>query len=158
MADQHQGVESIAAFSVDTVREALNRTMVMGMSQVAADRPTFYFEPDNTWTEADYEGLPWDWTAAAATSSAKGSVQPICAVEFFSPLGRQGAVYTEVGEFNPTTAVFTFMDDQFNKVLGFSYVTVGNSTQKWFYRFWRPATGLSEMTVYQVHCVAEGIG
>lgn len=157
MADQHKGIESIAAIPADTVRDAINATMVMGLPVVGADRPTFYFDADNAWTDADYEGLPWDWTDTPASSAEKGSVQPICAVEFFSPLGRQGAVYTEVGDFNPTTVLFTLMDDQFSSIVGFSYATVGNSSQKWYFRFWRPSVGLGEIQVYQVHCVAEGV-
>lgn len=157
MAEQHGGFESIAAVPVDTVKEALNRTMVMGLPVTKADRPTFYFDRDVTWTDHDSEDQPWDWDAVPVTDTTQAAVQPICAVEFFSPLGRQGGVNTEVGEFNPTTVVFTFMDDQYAKIIGFSYATVGISTQKWFFRFWRPSVGLGGMTVYQVHGVAEGI-
>ncbi len=157
MAEKHAGVESIATIPVETVRNALLGTMVMGMSNVESERPTFFFERQLVWTDHDSMDKPWDWTTAPLSDTTAPSVQPIVAIEFFSPLGRQGGVNTEVGEFNPTTAIFTLVDTELPKLVGFTYATVGNSTQRWYFRFWRPAIGLGGLTIYQVHTVAEGI-
>lgn len=163
MAESHDGFDSIAAPPTDAIREVLRRTMVMGLPQQQSHRPTFYFDRTVTWDQHDSEAKPWDWTAVPATEAQPASEQVICAYEFFSPLGRQGAFYTEVGEFNPTTLVFTMFEDEWRRVRGFSYATVGpprvdTSVQtKWFFRFWKPAYGLNDMTVYQVHTAAEGI-
>lgn len=156
MAESHQGVDAIATIP-SSVRDRLNETMVLGLAPTEADRPTFHFDRDVDWTEHDAEEKPWDWTAAPDTETQKDPVQPIVAVEFFSPLGRQGADYTEVGDFSPTTVVFTVMDDWFDTIWGASYATIGPSANKWFFRFWRPALGLGGLQVYQVHFVAEGI-
>lgn len=157
MAEQHGGVESIADIPADLIRDALKGAMVMGLPVNPADRPTFYFTRSMNWDEHDSEDNPWDWAVAPDGDTLKSPVQPIAAYEFFSPLGRLGAVYTEVGDFSATTLIFTLMDDDYKKVEGFSYATIGNSKQKWYFRFWRPISGLGGMAVYQIHCVAEGL-
>lgn len=164
MAEQHDGFESIAAPPTDSIRETLRRTMVMGLPQEESQRPTFYFDRTVTWEDYDSEDNPWDWTVDPVTEVVPASEQVICAYEFFSPLGRQGAFYTEVGEFNPTTLVFTMFEEEWERVRGFSYATVGPSrlgtsaSNRWYFRFWKPAYGLNDLTVYQVHTAAEGIG
>lgn len=129
----------------------------MGLPHEDAEKPTFYFEREVEFERHDQEGSPWDWTTAPLSEGQTAAVQPLCAYEFFSPLGRQGAFPTEVGDFNPTTMVLTLFEDEFAEVSGFSYVTVGPSDQRWYFRFWRPAYSLNEFTVYQIHCVAQGV-
>ena len=150
MAESHGGFDSIAAIPTESLRETLRRTMVMGLPQEDAEKPTFYFERVVTWEDHDSEDQPWDWDDAPTVDTQQSAVQPVCAYEFFSPLGRQGAYYTEVGEFNPTTLVITLFEDEFNEVRGASHVTVGPSTMRWHFRYFRPAQGLNDLTVYQV--------
>jgi hypothetical protein len=157
MAEEIGGLSSIANIPADDLRESLRRTMVMGMPETVADRPTFYFEGEQTYADADLEGSPWDWTDTPSSDTAKDPAQVLCAYEFFSPLGRQGAFLTEVGEFNPTTVVLTMFEDEFNTIYGFTYCTIGPSDQRWYFRFFKPSVGLGTLTVYQVHCVATGI-
>ena len=156
MAESAGGFESIASFDADAVRESLRRTMVMGLPSEEDDQPTFYFEREVDWAKHDREGSPWDWSTAPVSETQSAPSQVLCAVEFFSPLGRQGAFYTEVGEFNPTTLVLTMFEDEFEEVYGFSRVTVGPSSQSWYFRFFKPAMGLGALTVYQVQCSASG--
>jgi len=150
------GRSSIADIPTAALRETLRRTMVMGLPSVLADRPTFYFEGEKTFADADLEGSPWTWTDVPTADTSAAPVQVLCAYEFFSPLGRQGSFPTEVGEFNPTTLVLTMFEDEFAAVYGFTYVTIGPSTQRWYFRFFKPAIGLGDLTVYQVNCVAVG--
>lgn len=156
MADTIGGVASIANIPTDALRETLRQTMVMGLPQIVSERPTFYFEGEKTYADADLEGSPWDWTDTPATDTSADPVQVLCAYEFFSPLGRQGSFLTEVGEFNPTTIVLTMFEDEFNTVYGFTYMEAGPSDQRWYFRFYKPAIGLNDLTVYQIHCVATG--
>lgn len=156
MAEQFGGVSSIAAIDTDNLRQVLRQTMVMGLPGTDAEKPTFFWERAVTFTLHDNEDQPWDWTDAPTLTDAPTSQQVICAYEFYSPLGRQGSFQTEVGEFNPTTLVLTMLEDEFSTVNGFSYCTVGPSDKRWYFRFWRPANALNDMTVYQVHCTAEG--
>lgn len=157
MAESHSGFDAIAALPVDSIREALRRTMALGMPVDTRHQPTFHFEREVDFARHDQEGSPWDWTASPVTQVLGRSVQVLCAYEFFSPLGRQGSFPTEVGDFNPTTLVFTLFEDEFAQVEGFTYATVGPSDQRWYFRFWRPAYGLGDMSVYQIHTVAEGV-
>lgn len=131
--------------------------MVLGLPPEDAYKPTFYFSKVVDYERHDTEGSPWDFDAAPLSESQKSPVKPICAYEFFSPLGRQGADPTEVGDFNPTTLVITVLEDEWKSVRGFSYVTVGPSTQRWLFRYWRPSYALSGFPVYQIHCAAEGV-
>ena len=147
---------SIADIPTDDLRETLRQTMVMGMPPVVAERPTFYFDGEKTYADADTEGSPWDWTDTPTTDTSDVPLQVLCAYEFFSPLGRQGAFLTEVGEFNPTTVILTMFEDEFVVVQGFTYMTIGPSDQRWYFRFYKPAIGLNDLTVYEIHCVATG--
>lgn len=164
MAKQHDGIRSIAAPPTSFIRDTLRQTMVMGLPEEESQRPTFWFDRVVTWEEHDSEQNPWDWTATPESDTEPVSEQVVCAYEFFSPLGRQGAHYTEVGEFNPTSLVFTMFEDEWERVRGFSYATVGpgrvegSLPHRWFFRFWRPAYGMNDMTVYQVHTTADGVG
>lgn len=154
MAKKVGTLDSIADIPTELLRDTLRQTMVMGMPEIETDRPTFYFDGEKTFADADLEGSPWDWTATPTIDTSAAPVQVLCAYEFFSPLGRQGSFLTEVGEFNPTTLVLTMFEDEFAAVYGFSHVTIGPSQGKWFFRFFKPASGLNDLTVYQVHCVA----
>jgi hypothetical protein len=156
MAKTIDGVDSIANIPTGTVRDNLRATMVMGLPEIDTERPTFFFEDDKTYTREDLEGSPWDWTATPVVSVVKGSVQVLCAYQYFSPLGRQGAFYTEVGEFNPTTLVISMFEEEFNSVFGFDYVTVGPDDTRWHFRTWKPAVSLNDLTLYEVHTAATG--
>jgi hypothetical protein len=156
MADTIGGVPSIAEIPTAALRETLRQTMVMGMPSLVAERPTFYFGGERTFVDGDQEGSPWDWTDTPTTDTSADPLQVLCAYEFFSPLGRQGAFNTEVGEFNPTTVKVTLFESEFNAVYGFTYMTIGPSDQRWYFRFFEPAIGLNDLTVYTVQCVATG--
>lgn len=157
MAEQHDGVDAIAELPVDDIQLALRQTMVLGLPVEDEQKPTFYFNPVVEWERYDTEGSPWEWDATPTSEVETSPVQPICAYEFFSPLGRQGGFATEVGDFTPTTLVVTLLQEEWEQVRGFSYVTVGPSEQRWLFRYWRPAYGLGGFTVYQIHCSAEGV-
>lgn len=157
MAESIGGISSVGSINSAFLRQKLRETMVLGLPVTPTERPTFYFQRDVDWAEHDREGNPWDWTASPTLDVQAAPVAVICAYEFFSPLGRQGAQYTPAGEFNPTTVVFTFFEDEFAEIEGFSNVTVGPGTQNWYFRYWRPAYSLGALTVYQVQCVAEGV-
>ena len=156
MAQSIEGVPSIANIPTGTVRDNLRATMVMGLPEIETDRPTFYFDDDKTWTREDMEGSPWDWTATPVSNVQKSPIQVLCAYEYFSPLGRQGAFYTEVGEFNPTTLVISMFEEEFGEVFGFAHVWVGPGDTQWWYRTWKPAVGLNDLTLYEVTCTATG--
>lgn len=157
MADTFQGVSAIANIDADLLRSRLRQTMVLGMPPSDAEKPTFYFEREVDFAQHDNEGNPWDWEAAPVLTSVKPATQIICAYEFFEPLGRQAAHQTEVGEFNPTTLRVTLFEDEFVAVRGFSYVKVGVSEARWYFRHWTPVYGLGRLAVIQVTCSAVGV-
>ncbi len=155
MAESHRGIDSIASVPAE-VEGLLRQTMVFGLPEADTDKPTFYFEREVTWTDYDSEGNPWDWTAAPVTDSTSTPTQPICAYEFFAPLGRSGAQFSEVGDFYPSTVVITFVgDDDFSEAVNSSYVVIGPAQTKWYFRYWKPETSLGLISVQQAHFQAE---
>ncbi len=158
MSKTFRGVPPAATPDTTFIRQKLREAMVLGMPDELAAKPTFIFEPNQIWDEQDREGTPFDFavTNVPTTDTLKAPVTPICAYEFFSPLGRQGAFMTEVGEFNPTSVVFTMFESEFASVIDFDHATIGASDQNWFFRFWRPTYAITDLQVYQVHCQAEG--
>lgn len=154
MAESHDGVTAIATIP-SSLEETFRRTMVLGLPPNDADKPTFYFARQVTWADHDVEDQPWDWTAAPSTDSTPAPVTPICAYEFFSPLGRSGAEYSEVGDWFPSTVRFTFTETDFQKVVDSSYVIIGPRQTKWWFRYFMPAIGLGGLTIYQAHFQAE---
>lgn len=156
MAEFKDGVKAIATIDADSLRETFKRTMVFGMPDVEADQPTFFFERVVTWDDFDIANKPWDWTAAPLTENTPPPVSPICAYEFHAPLGRQGAAFTEVGEFTPTTLVITFTDDEYLKARDSSFVTIGPSDMRWYFRYFRPQVNLGSLGIFQAHFVASG--
>lgn len=155
MADSHKGITSIATVPAE-VEDLLRQTMVFGLPEADVDKPTFYFEREVTWTDHDTEGNPWDWTAAPVTDTTPTPTQPICAYDFFSPLGRSGAQFSEVGDFFPSTVVVTFVgDDDFNEAVDSSHVVIGPAQTKWYFRYWKPEVSLGLIPVQQAHFQAE---
>lgn len=154
MAIVHAGVKAIATIP-SNVETALRRTMVLGLPEDDAEKPTFYFERQVTWTDHDSEDLPWDWTTAPDTDTTTPPVLPICAVEFFSPLGLAGAQYSEVGDFFPSTVVVTLMQTDYPAVVNSSHVVIGPALTKWWFRYWKPTIGLGGLSIYQAHFQAE---
>lgn len=154
MATSHRGVDSIATIP-SSVQARLRETMVLGLPAPDAEKPTFYFARQVSWADFDAEGHPWDWTAAPALDETPDPVQPICAYEFFSPLGRAGSHFSEVGDFFPSTLIVTFTETDFPEVVDSSYATVGPSNTRFWFRYYRPSLGLGGLTFYQVHLQAE---
>jgi hypothetical protein len=129
--------------------------MVLGLPEDDAEKPTFHFERQVTWADHDAEGQPWDWTAAPDTDATAPPIQPICAIEFHSPLGRSGAQHTEVGDFFPSTVIVTVTETDLAEIVDSSYVTIGPTGTRWWFRYFQPAVGLGGLTVYQAHFQAE---
>jgi hypothetical protein len=154
VARSHAGVKAIATIP-SNVQTALRQTMVLGLPEDDALKPTFYFDRQVTWADYDVENRPWDWTAAPATDTTAVPVKPICAVEFFSPLGRSGAQFSEVGDFFPSTVIVTFTEPDYLIARDSAYVIIGPEQTKWWFRYWKPAAGLGNLTIYQAHFQAE---
>lgn len=154
MATTHAGVKAIATIPTK-VEDKLRQTMVLGLPEDDALKPTFHFERQVVWADFDVEDKPWDWTAAPVTDTTPAPVKPICAVEFFSPLGRSGAQFAEVGDFFPSTVIVTFMEPDYLLARDSSHVIIGPEQTRWWFRYWKPVVGLGRMTVYQAHFQAE---
>jgi hypothetical protein len=154
MAESHGGLEAIAIIP-STVEQQLRRTMVFGLPEDDAEKPTFYFAKQVSWVEHDIEGKPWDWTTAPDTEVQPAPVKPICAYEFHSPLGRTGAQHSEVGDFFPSTVVVTLTETDLPGVVDSSYLIIGPANTRWWFRYFYPTVGLGGLSIYQAHFQAE---
>lgn len=154
MAESHLGLSSIASVPA-TLEESLRRTMVLGLPPNDVDKPTFYFERDVAWTDHDAADKPWDWTAAPTTDNTPAPVKPICAVEFFAPIGRSGSQFTEVGDHFASTVIVTLTPTDFATVQNTSYMKMGPSQTTFWFRYWKPQTALAGLSIYQATFQAE---
>lgn len=161
MADKIGNVQAIANIPAARLRDIFRRTMVLGLSSVAAERPTFHWAKQVSFAEHDSSENPWDWTAAPDLDVTPAPEQVLCAYEFSAPFGRTGAVPERVGEFNISTLMITMFEDEYEVVSGsggsgFSYVTVGpNLDTRWFFRYVQPGVNLGGLSAFQINCAAE---
>lgn len=156
MANKIGNISSIASIPTDNLRDIWRRTMVMGLPETEADRPTFYFERVVAWEDHDSADKPWDWTDAPLTDSTATAVRVICAYSFAAPFGRQGALFERSGEYNQSTLTITMFEEEFAAVTNSSHVTIGPGLErKWYFRYWKPASALNDLTIYEATFASE---
>ena len=156
MAVKIGNISSIASIPTDDLRDIWRQTMVMGLPETEADRPTFYFDREVAWADHDSADKPWDYTDAPVTDTTADSVQAICVYEFAAPFGRQGALFERSGEYNQSTLTITMFEDEFESVTDSSYVTIGPGLErKWWFRYWKPAASLNDLTAYEAIFASE---
>ena len=155
MAIKIGNISSIASIPTDDLRSIWRQTMVMGLPETEADRPTFSFERDVAWAEHDSADKPWDWTAAPISDSTADPIQILCVYEFAAPFGRQGALFERSGEYNQSTLTITMFEDEFASITDSSNVSVGPGSRTWWFRYWKPSVSMNDLTLYEAIFASE---
>lgn len=143
------GPDPTGEFNADETRAELRETMLMGLPNDVALRPTFYFPTDDSFAKASLSGDPWDWEASPLENDPdRAPVRAPCAVEVEGSAIELNAV----GQFNPQRAVLTILDVDWNKVGGFHEMTMGGAV----YRYSKliQIIGLFDMDTYIVEVLA----
>lgn len=138
------------AFNPAQFRDVIRTTMIMGLPNATAEKPTFRWRPDRTFTTADPAGAPYDFTASPTTTDAPPDVQIPVAVEFSARPA--GSLETSIGEFDTSRVIITILDEDYELVRGADEVLLGGNTYD--IQFVGPPIGLFEVTVYQVFAIA----
>lgn len=138
------------AFNPAVFRQAIRDTMIMGLPNATAEKPTFRWNPNKTYATADPGGAPYDFTAAPVVTVAPADVQVAVAVEFSSRPA--GSLETVIGEFDNSRVIITVLDEDYELIRGADEVILGGNTYD--IQFVGPPLGLFEVTVYQIFAIA----
>ena len=139
---------SNAAFNAAAFRRAIRDTMVMGLPNTTAEKPTFKWTMVRDYLVDDPADKPYDWTATPTVTETHVDVQVPCAVEFAA----KGSGSNAIGEFDTSRVILTLLDEDYDEVRGADQVIIGGNT--YGVDFVGPPMGLFEVTVYQVYCSA----
>jgi hypothetical protein len=150
-----------AGFDEGAFRDAIHNTMLMGMPENVAERLTFWWNRDQTYTPDDPAGDPYDWTSTPVTDhpgnptlpdvGGEQSLSVPYALEFSArPSGSSATVF---GDIDASRAVVTMLETNYDKIRTADYATVGNTRYRILYS--GPPLGLFGVTVHQVFLEAE---
>lgn len=142
-----------SGFNAKAFRDGLHFVMNMGAPTEVNDQATFYFPTQLVYqagesTDVDAEGVPFDPDIPVTRVTPAGIKVP-CAVEYSDANGQA----TDFGLITPTKAAITFLDEDYEKVEGCSYVLLGG--EKFVYRHTEFPSALFDVGLYTMHFAAE---
>ncbi len=124
--------------------------MEMGLPNATAERATFRWNTESTYSPQDTNNNPFDWTETPTTSLVKPDVQVPVAIEFSARPA--GTLDTTLGQFDTARAVLTLLDTDYALVIGADQVLLGGNT--YALDFWGPPQGLFSVTIYTAYLSA----
>lgn len=133
-------------FDADLFRSQIRATMTMGLPGNVADRATFRWRSDTTYSSEDSANKPWLWTETPATNVVHGDVQVPVAMEIMRTAEQDG---TSVGDFEAVRVILTLLDVDYAQVVGADVVLLGRNVYN--IDFLEPPIGLFDVTVYRFH-------
>lgn len=145
-----------AGFDEAAFREAIRQTMRMGMPPVEADQLTWHWKRDKTFAPQDSTRSPYDWTQTPVSDEPGNASEPDgelivdYAIEFSARTA--GNVDITLGRIDPSRAVVTLMDEDFEQVRTADYCSIGNTIYD--IDFSGPPMGLFAVGVVQVYLFA----
>lgn len=151
---------ALAGFDPDNFRTQIRNTMIMGLPQTIAERPTFYSPAVTEWPthypsgdpiNFDDDGKPLDPSVRPVTHGGDVGIQVACAVEFKPTTGDTETI---IGNFRDAAAVLTLLDTEYVIVAGCDTVDLGGV--RYYINFIGPPLGLGPVTVYQLYCNPTG--
>lgn len=143
------GSGAASGFDSAGFRAAIRFAMTMGAPPVTADKATFRFRKTRsfpTGTRLDQEGNPLDPTIAVTVVEPTPVVLDNVAVEFQTADPQE----LPVGNFRPTKAVLTLLDEEWATVDEAIEVQLGGDT--YVIGYVHPPLGLFDVGVIQVSC------
>lgn len=121
----------------------------MAATPVSDDQVTFHFPSTLVYnTNVDADGRPFD-VNATVTQTTPPAIKVPCAVEYFDAESQP----TNFGLMAPSKLKIALLDEDYLKVKGVSYVTLGGD--RYNYRRTEPPTGLFDVGIYTMHFTSE---
>lgn len=138
-------------------RDAILNTMLMGVPDDEAQRLTWVWDRQLTYSPDDPAGNPYDWGSSPVTDTAANTDLPdpgagepqtlvVPYVLEFSP--RAGQASTVLGEIDTSQATVTLMDSDYERVKTADHAVIGDTTYR--IQFDAPPQGLFGVTVWSV--------
>lgn len=153
------GEDPFGVFTADSFRADIRQTMFMALPDDTTLRPVFLFPDERTVTNPDVDGEPWDWDQTpqgpepGRVTCGLGTGQVVCVWE---PLGEtRRPITVALGDFEPDRLVITVLDVDWALIDGFNVVAFPRGRYRYEKRI--PDRGLFDVTVYQVHVIAEDV-
>lgn len=140
-------------FPADQFRDAIRFAMTMGTPNKVADRATFRWIEERTYTSQDPAGRTYDWATPPAATVAIADLQLPCTVETPKSTTEDG---TALGSFDPSKATVTLLDTEYDALLAHGagrlpdQVIIGQTT--YVVRFEGDPMGLFDVDTHQLHC------
>src|SRR4051794_32687627 len=150
-----------SGFDEATFRQAIADTMVMGIPENPAERLTWWWHRDQTYSPDDPAGDPYDWTTPPIvdtpgnpTLKDKGAEQSLIVnypLEYSArPAGSANTVF---GEIDTSRAIVSLTDTDWEQIKTADYATVGET--KYRIQFQGPPVGLFGYTLHTMYLEAE---
>lgn len=137
---------SSSLFDATLFRSQIRATMTMGLPGTVADRATFRWTPNKTYSKQDSDAKPWTWTEVSVTDVVHSDVQIPVALEILRTVEQAG---TSLGDFNIPKVILTILDVDYALVVGADVVLLGQD--EYNIDFVEPPIGLFDVTVYRLH-------
>lgn len=138
---------SNAGFDPEAFREAIHFAMSMGSPTQTAEKATFRWTRQQSFTPQDPAHRPYNWTQTPATDTTPDDVVlDNVAVEFATNRAGGG---TSVGDFVPLRATVTLLDDEYAQVQGADIIVLGGHT---YAVSMTTVAALFSVDVYQMFC------
>lgn len=137
-------------FNAAEFRDGIRLAMDMGAPVLEGERATFYFASTLVYNAnpVDESNVPFDPTAVPVTSTPTPPKQVTCAVEYFDAAGRP----TDFGTIVPSRAEITLMDEDYAKVVDFTYVALRG--ERFDYSHTEYPSALFDVGIYTIHVTA----
>jgi len=137
-------------FDAREFRQAIRGVYRMALAPDEERQPIFHFPKMVTSTNAlDSDDVPFDPTQTPPAAPAKSPVKVPCAIRYVDDQGDP----TGLGVITPSRVELTFLDTDYAQVEGFSHVVIDGDVYR--YRRTQPPTGLFDVGMFAVICVAE---
>lgn len=144
----------IEGFDAAAFRDGIETAMMVGLPPDLADQPTFVTPAAvvDTGADRDTGGVAFDWTEPREKVGADTATQVPAAIEYFDADGQ----LVNFGSVSSSKIVLTLLDQDYEEVVGFSYVVVGGN--KYTYERTEPPIGMVDVAIWRIHCRTDDEG
>lgn len=143
------------AFPADQFIAGIKLAMAMGQPENAAEALSWHWRPEQTFTEADTAGDPYDYGDTPVTDAPGNAADPTdvgIIVDYALEFAVVGATDTSVGQIDPSKATVTLLGAEYDRVKTADYAIIDGS--HYDIDFSAPPQGLFNVTVYSVQLTA----
>lgn len=137
-------------FDASAFRTGIRFVFDMAAPPVEGERAVFWWESGLVYTSpVDGEDVPFDPHATVQRTPGRRVSGVACGIEYQDAQGQE----IVFGTVTASRLAITFLDQDYDKVKGCAYVTIG--ADKYLYKRTQPPSGLFDVGLYTMHFVSE---